>query len=91
MSTQHSETVYVIVNKQAQRRTYHTERDCRYIRDATVRGVEKRLLHDDVTVCKVCSGTRSEGGRSGPVECPMCGEEVSTDLPDHFRSGCSGV
>lgn len=89
MSTQKPETVYVIVTRQADRTTYHTDRDCQYIRNSTVREVEKQVLHDDMRICKECAGAQSRGAPAATTECPLCGEEIR-ELSSHLPKCPSG-
>lgn len=88
MSMQQSKLVWITVSRGADRSAYHTDPDCQYIREGTARRVEKRLLHDDMTVCKRCAD-EYENGEARFRECPLCGEELSNDLPAHLRAGCS--
>jgi hypothetical protein len=92
---QSKKTVYVPVSGSG-KQVYHTDRECTHLSRSVVREISLDVLHEDSTECVRCErghgggGVRSREDRRLP-ECPVCGEEITNDVPSHLRNDCDGA
>lgn len=67
---------------------YHTERDCRHIKNAEITPITRSAARrKGLGMCQNCKGEAQSKSNPG-ITCPFCGEHVFS-LPNHLP--CEGV